>query len=37
MAAKLELLDEAVREDLGAPVHERHLRQADGNPHARVT
>ena len=31
-----ELLDELIREDLDAPVRERHLRPADGDSHGQV-
>ena len=30
-----ELVDELVREDLGAAAHERHLRRRNGDPHER--
>ncbi len=37
VAARAQLLDELVREDLGAAAVERHLRSADGDPHLRAT
>ncbi len=33
VAARAQLVDERVREDLGAAARERHLRPADGDPH----
>ncbi len=33
VAARAQLRDELVREDLGAPARERHLRPEDGDPH----
>ncbi len=37
MAASTQLLDELVREDLGAAAVERHLRSADSDSHLRAT
>ena len=37
VAALAQLVDQALAEDLGASTDERHLGQADGDPHVRAT
>jgi hypothetical protein len=37
MAARVQLLRQPLREDLGAAVRERHLRMRDDDSHARAT
>jgi len=36
VVARVQLVDELLREHLGAAVRERHLRRADGDPHVRA-